>query len=269
MIFGDFNINWSDKTNRKKLKAVMSKFDFNQMVKGATRITRTTQSSIDLIFTNREERVIKTYNLITGLSDRNMILAARKLTKKRFPNYDTSSLSKKSETVIPKQDLSILKGELERVTWENVVNSNDPNTCCNELMTTVGKIVGKFFKTCKYSNRKRSLPWVNALIRKLMKRRDFALKTFLKSRSSTDMVLYKGLRNRVIKELRNAKATYYISVIREAKGNNNLIWKQINSLIKPEGVTRSMIQALKVGDQLIMDSGRIANEFNNFCYKVS
>lgn len=82
MIFGDFNINWADKKTKKKLKYSMSKFDFSQKIKGPTRITRSTQTQIDLMFSNREERIVKTYNLITGLSDHNMILAARKFTKK-------------------------------------------------------------------------------------------------------------------------------------------------------------------------------------------
>ena len=63
---------------------------------------------------------------------------------------------------------------------------------------------------------------------------DLALKAALKSRTNTAMALYKGLRNPVIKELRTAKSTHYIAIITEAKGNNSLIWKQINSLIKPQ-----------------------------------
>lgn len=64
----------------------MTKFDFSQKIEGPTRITRSSQSQIDLKFTNREERRVKTYNLIADktLSDNNMILATWKLTKKIF-----------------------------------------------------------------------------------------------------------------------------------------------------------------------------------------
>ena len=196
MIFGDFNINWSDKKTKKKLKSSMSKFDFSQLIKGPTRITRSTQSQIDLMFSNREERIVKTFNLITGLSDHNMILAARKLTKKRFANH---SLPKANKLLIPKQDLTSLENELKGVTWNNVLQSNNPNICCNELINIIEKIICKFLKTLKNSNRKKSLPWLNASIRQLMKQRDLALKATLKSRTNTAMALYKGLQNRVIK----------------------------------------------------------------------
>ena len=39
---------------------------------------------IDLVFTNRADRIVKTYNFLTGLSDPNLVLFARKLTKKMF-----------------------------------------------------------------------------------------------------------------------------------------------------------------------------------------
>lgn len=70
--YGDYNINWSDKKCKHKLKALMTKFNYRQMIVGPTRITRHTKTLIDLAFTNRPERITKIYNLITGLSDHNM-----------------------------------------------------------------------------------------------------------------------------------------------------------------------------------------------------
>jgi len=49
----------------------------SQMIKKATRITKSSQTLIDLIFTNREERIAKSYNPITGLSDHNLTLIVR------------------------------------------------------------------------------------------------------------------------------------------------------------------------------------------------
>lgn len=51
-----------------------------QMIHKPTRITKSSQT-LDLISANKPDRIIKTYSLITGLSDHNLILAARKLTK--------------------------------------------------------------------------------------------------------------------------------------------------------------------------------------------
>ncbi len=49
------------------------------MISGPTHINRNTQTLIDLVFTNKPEHIIKTCNLVCGLSDHNMVLIARKL----------------------------------------------------------------------------------------------------------------------------------------------------------------------------------------------
>lgn len=81
---GDFNINWEDNSSRKNLKCITDKSDLSQMITGPTRITNSTKIQIDLIVTNRPERMFISFNMITGLSDHNLTLVARQLTKKRL-----------------------------------------------------------------------------------------------------------------------------------------------------------------------------------------
>lgn len=87
MLFGDFNINWMEKSGKFKLKSIMEKFKYKQLIGRPTRITRKSETLIDLTFTNRKDKITKTYNLITGLSDHNMTLIVRKLTKKRLVHH--------------------------------------------------------------------------------------------------------------------------------------------------------------------------------------
>ena len=84
IVLGDLNLNWTEKATRKKLKALTSQFELIQLIDGPTRITNVSKTQIDLIFSNKPERIIKSYNLLTGLSDHNMTLIVRKLTKNRF-----------------------------------------------------------------------------------------------------------------------------------------------------------------------------------------
>ena len=50
IIYGDYNINWLDKKTKQKLKTMMLKYNFQQMVNLPTRITRNSKTLIDLIF---------------------------------------------------------------------------------------------------------------------------------------------------------------------------------------------------------------------------
>ncbi len=130
------------------------------------------------------------------------------------------------------------------------------------IMINISRIVDTFIKCRKKSHRKIQLPWINDTIRQLMKQRDHALKTFLKTRHEIDLQLFKGLRNRVTKEFRTLKSNYYIHILSEAKGNGNIM-ETINSLIKPKSKAQDKY-ILKVGDEIVHDSKRIANIFNDF-----
>ncbi len=115
------------------------------MIEAPTCIKRNTQTLIDYIFTNKPERIIKTYNLVTGLYDHNMILIARKLTKKRlirFINRNQNSFKLK----IPRKKLTEFENELKGVNWDELQQYDQVNDCCNKLMSTIGSIVDKYIK---------------------------------------------------------------------------------------------------------------------------
>ena len=84
ILIGDFNVNWDDKKGRKNLKQITDQYNFTQLVEQPTRITNNSKTRIDLLFSNKAERIIKNHNLLTGLSDHNIIFFSRKLTKQRF-----------------------------------------------------------------------------------------------------------------------------------------------------------------------------------------
>ncbi|KAF0038056.1 hypothetical protein F2P81_010930 [Scophthalmus maximus] len=212
---------------------------------------------------NKPETIVKKYNLVTGLSDHNMILIARKLKKKRLTRFiNRNQNSFKLE--IPLKKLTEFEIELKGVNWDELQQYDQVNDCCNKLMSTFGSIVDKYIKKRKKSQRKFQLPWMNDNIRKLMKRRDHALKTFIKTRRDIDLELFKGLRNKVIKELIMSKSNDYIQALSEAKGNGKIIWKQLNSLLNPKGNATQNKYELKMGENIITDSAQVAEKFNNF-----
>ena len=80
LLMGDFNLNWIDKTRRKKLKIItvhLTQFHLSQMIKNPTRLTQSSKTLLDLIFTNKVDRINKTYNFVTGISDHNLILVLK------------------------------------------------------------------------------------------------------------------------------------------------------------------------------------------------
>lgn len=80
------NINWNERKERKHLKQIFDYFNVTQLIEQPTRITPHSKTRIYLLFTNKSERIVNLYNLLTGLSDHNVIFFLRKLTKQRFLN---------------------------------------------------------------------------------------------------------------------------------------------------------------------------------------
>lgn len=135
IFYGDFNINWADKCGRQKLK-ILSKFNYDQLIKKPTRVTRTSKTLIDLIFTIREERIIKNYYLLTGLSDHNMVLTVRKLTKQRLKQFKNQRPDR-IKFGIPKSKLGQFELEINNADWDNILQINEGNLCCTSLTETV------------------------------------------------------------------------------------------------------------------------------------
>lgn len=81
-----------------------------------------------------------------------------------------------------------------------------------------------FLRRTKPDRRKKNaFPWLSSDIHKLMRERDSALKAALKSKLVTDRLKFVGIRNKVTKEIRKAKANFFLNVIDQAKGNSKLI----------------------------------------------
>ena len=222
LIMGDFNINWEEKGTNKALQRIANKFDLTQQIKGPTRITSSSITQIDLIFTNKPERVRKSFNMVTGLSDHNLTLIARKLTKSHF---HLKSNTKPSQLRIPKHDIDDFDREIKNIHWNQIIAGADVDTDTNVLMSTIQNITKQFLKKGRFKgNNRYTLPWISSDIRKLMKERDNALKHSLKSKSLTDRHIFVSIRNKVIKEIRAAKSNFFVDLIHDAKGNHKQIW---------------------------------------------
>lgn len=92
-----------------------------------------------------------------------------------------------------------------------------------------------------------------------MKERDFALKRALKSGHSNDRHIFTSLRNKVVRNIRKAKAEFFIRVIDEARGNGKLIWKNLNKLTGRNNDQRTKEPELKVNGILTQDHDLMAS----------
>lgn len=145
-VLGDFNVNWIDKNSRKRLKEI-SLYNFEQLIKGPTRLTKTSKTQIDLVFSNKSDRIIKSFNFITGRSHHNLVLIARKLNKNRF----TFRINKKEAFYkISNKDLVHFDQELEKVDW-NILNSDEIDSFCGGFLDLINNVKNNGIEICRFN----------------------------------------------------------------------------------------------------------------------
>ena len=180
ILMGDFNINNEDKSCRKPLKRITNTFDLTQLVKGPTRVTCCSKTQIDLVFSNKPERVTKSFNMVTGLSDHNLTLIARKLSKSRL---NLSTVRKPDQLRIPKSELNYFEKAIKGINWNDLLSYTDVEADSQVFLSTIQTTINGFLKKIKSKpGQKSTLPWLNGEIWKLMKERDYALKISLRSK---------------------------------------------------------------------------------------
>ena len=110
--------------------------------------------------------------MVTGLSDYNLTLVARKLTKSCFhlkPNTKSSQLR------IPKCDVDEFDREIKNTNWDQIIAGVHVDNETNVLMSTIQNITKIFLKkSTSKGNSRYTLPWISSDIRRLMKGRDNA-----------------------------------------------------------------------------------------------
>lgn len=120
---------------------------------------------------------------------------------------------------IPKKNTEPFENELRHVNWDEITSDINCEQACDNLMATIKRITLKYTTTvqCKHKV-KQELPWLHDTLWNLKKKRDSALKKFLKSGLSTDRLIFKSLRNKVTMQLQKAKANFFLEIIKDAKG---------------------------------------------------
>ncbi len=102
---------------------------------------------------------MKTYNLLTGISDHNITLLARKLTRKHF---DSRVQTKCNSQRIPKNEINYFENALRQIDWSSLLHSEDIRNSTDMFITTINKIISSFTKKVKNKSRqKMTLPWLN------------------------------------------------------------------------------------------------------------
>ena len=130
----------------KRYKEFCSMYGLSQLIDCPTRITSNTSTLIDHILTNTQENISQSGVINTAISDHSLIYCTRKVPKAKCKRHkEITFLSLKNYSP------DVYKGTLERVSFPNYKNFDNPDVAYSDFVTRLDCIINAIapFKTVR------------------------------------------------------------------------------------------------------------------------
>ena len=165
-------------------------------------------------------------------------------------------------------NLNLLINKLENTNWNDLMNFNDINSCFDSFFKFLNVQYCKFFpKNTKIISPKRwKNPWITSELKRKINQKSYFFKLFRRGLISREM--NNIIKNRINKEIKVAKDTYYKNILKFHKNDLKKSWNVIKKLSGKIERKEEIVKLLD-GDTLITDKTDIANSFVNFFSKIA
>lgn len=268
-ILGDFNICMLHKMSvlYKRYLSIMAMFNFKQLIKEATRITANSRTLLDHVIVNFEEKVTQSGVLSIGLSDHLLTYCTRKNNKNSDCEHSTENIIKIRSTKRYSQPEFIEK--LNNANWSKLYTNRNVNSAwkifCEIFMSVLNDVAP--IREVKVKNH--TEPWITPEILELIKQRDNFLNNYNKNGNKMFYSDYCKYRNKVQREVKEAKATFFENKIEENRNSPKNLWKQFKSLGYSTKQKENNKIVLNIDNVNCHDSITVANYFNTFFTNVA
>ena len=230
IVTGDFNFDYVlDETlanNPAHLLELL--LNCTQLIQEPTRVTPTSSSTIDLIYSSMPERHLESGTIKCTMSDHYIVYtivlcnvkrakqAPKTVRVRDFKNFDPYAFN---------IDLMECNLMFEVDSHDNI---DDAWNCWSSM---VKQVMDKHAPMKVHRVKQRNSPWITRDVVLLMYKRDHIHKKAVKSGSHQLYEDYRKCRNDVVRAVRNAKRTYYTNEVHESKGTRHM-WKTLRHLTK-------------------------------------
>lgn len=174
VLLGDLNMDYQNANLKgiKDLKQLEKEFSLRQQITLATRVTATTSSLIDHIYTNLNQEFINN----AGVADQMISdhYATFVILKKPKLQYEKTTFTCR---VLKNLKLSELEEQIEIADWSEFDSCNDVTKCWAHMYAIYIQVVDLLCPEKTYTNVRKRSEWVTADLFALMKRRDKLFKT--------------------------------------------------------------------------------------------
>ena len=167
-------------------------YQLSQLINEPTRITETSATLIDHIYTSHPDRIVSSGVVHCGISDHSLVYAIRKIAKttnlrhkyiisRNFKNFDASAFT----------------DDLKKLPWNDIHQFPcDPNVMWKRWKEMFLMVLKQHAPHKKRRIKHKKIPWFNAELKELTLAKDKSKKLAIKSGKSEDWKNFKQLRNK-------------------------------------------------------------------------
>ena len=271
ILMGDFNIDLLNYSFDNKVAEFLDKMYSSSLlplITHPTRISKTSQTLIDNIFSTIISDESKTGNITTVISD-------------HFCQFVSLPISEKTDNdkeQYGRNFRNLNKGQasqdINNINWAYFLElgKRSPNLSLEKYLTQMNSIIDKHLPLKKLSKQdilQREKPWMtkgliksikvkNVIHGKMRRAKDLNRKEDLFNK-------YKTYKNKITKLTRLSKANHFNQFFIDNKANLLKVWQGVKSIINTKpSKNKQNITTLKINDKIISDKKNIAETMNKF-----
>ena len=268
ILTGDLNCDLSLsilQSHSRRVMDILELFQMKQVIADPTRITSNTTSLLDIIATNRLDKVKESGVIHLGISDHSLVYVSLKVSVPRDKPKIVESRNLKNYNI--NHFNSHISHLLRNSSW----NHKDPTHLWIQFKNIFNYVSDLHAPVKTRKVRSTYAPWLTTEIRCEMNKRDHLKKRTVKSNSKRLHRDYQLKRNEVNKLIKSAKLRYCKDHVELNKQNPKEMWKNINQVISGKGrySKTTTISAIKDDlDNTIHDEKLIADRLNKYFVEV-
>lgn len=261
VIGGDFNVNiLGNDQQTSRLLNQMLEFNFRNHINQATRVTRSTSTCLDLIFTNFSENLFTTQVYDYGFSDHKSTII--KITK-HLSIRKTWTLKKRH---FNKQNILLFQNELKKIDWSTIIKSEkNINTNYNNFNTKITEILNLCIPLkIKQIRLKQKQKWITRGIHTSCKNKR-NLKILVSYTKNKQLIQHYKLYTKLLKKAVNrSKKLLYIAEMKNSENKTKSMWRIIRERTNKNQQKLFQGISLNIHNNLTSDPMRVANGLNDY-----
>ena len=192
-------------TNSRLLSDITDLYCLSQLINEPTRVTDTTSTLIDLIYSNYSDKVVCCGVCHDSISDHSLVFAYRKLS--------IGAVSKTHNTINYRSFKNFnrdrFRSDIASQNWDVLNNFQDPHDMWREWKIKFSNVVNTHTPLRTKQARLKRSPWITSELKKRMHERDIMKLKAIRSKNSQGWGEFKRLRNKVDSNIEIAKKSYY------------------------------------------------------------